>query len=129
MSYVATINVPGYLPEGEPAEFDTAAEAWAYLEGERECRESEVTNDSTFVASECLSELRRIAEAAQWAQPVSDGTGTVYGNTPGYDGTHDLGLAYCVSIAEGSDDDRRTFTEDDQGNWHEVTPSSARFVE
>jgi len=28
-------------------------------------------------------------------------TGTVYGPTPGYDGDHDLGLAYTVSPAEG----------------------------
>jgi hypothetical protein len=34
--FVATVNVPGYLPqEDEPAVFDTAREAWAYLRDER----------------------------------------------------------------------------------------------
>lgn len=29
--YVATISQPGYLPDTEPAEFETVAEAWEYL--------------------------------------------------------------------------------------------------
>ena len=28
MTYLAIKNTPGYLPESEPAEFDTAADAW-----------------------------------------------------------------------------------------------------
>lgn len=103
MAYVATINVPGYLPTGDdPPVFDTPAEAWVYLESVREDAESYATDDGVFVASECLSDLRRIAEAAQsnsvFVPEVSEGT--VYGPTPGYEGDHDLGLAYTVSVAE-----------------------------
>ena len=32
--YVAIVNVPGFLPETDPAECDTAREAWEYLEEE-----------------------------------------------------------------------------------------------
>jgi hypothetical protein len=35
--YLATVNQPGYLPQGdEPSVFDTIPEAWVYLEGELE---------------------------------------------------------------------------------------------
>jgi hypothetical protein len=103
--FYAAINTPGYLPDyGEPAPiFDTAADAWAYLESERAEHEASVTEDSLIVASECLSELRRIAEALNVNSVYildSDGTGTVYGPTPGYEGDHDLGLAYTVDFAE-----------------------------
>ena len=33
--YVAIINVPGFLPETDPVECDTAREAWEYLEAGR----------------------------------------------------------------------------------------------
>lgn len=109
--YVATINVPGYLPEGEPAEFDTPAEAWDYLAEERERGEDahEDWEGDTGLGeySSTLSTLRYIASGEhEHGNPHEDtptnldGTGTVYGHTPGYDGEHDLGLAYCVSLAE-----------------------------
>lgn len=106
--YVATINTPGYLPQDdEPPVFDTAHEAWAYLESERERSERDATDDGLIVASECLTELRRLAEIAPGSvaaqsvhTPDWDGIGTVYGSTPGYDGSHDLGLAYCVTLSE-----------------------------
>jgi hypothetical protein len=102
--YVATINVPGYLPDmtEEPAYFDTAAEAWAWLESERERDESEASDDGLIVASDCLTELRFLAESAQLHSVFAPqiGEGTIYGDTPGYDGSHDLGLAYCVTAVE-----------------------------
>jgi hypothetical protein len=104
--YVATINVPGYLPEDDdPAVFDTATEAWWYLYHER-CNDDWQDVDlpteghdhrpstlcpicSDVEDSETADELGRMAIQGQ--------SGTVYGPTPGYDGDHDLGLAYSVT--------------------------------
>lgn len=33
--YVATVNVPGYLPEGDPMSAETPEECWAWLASER----------------------------------------------------------------------------------------------
>jgi hypothetical protein len=92
--YVATINTPGYLPmDDDPPVFDTAAEAWAYLAEERERAEDE--DESTDEYSGTLTALRELADPRRELVPF-----TVYGDTPGYDGDHDLGLAYTVSIVE-----------------------------
>jgi hypothetical protein len=105
--YVATINTPGYLPDSDeaPPTFDTPGEAWAYLEQEREEAESEAAGGNEFVASDCLIHLRDVAERAEvksiYVPEVT--TGTVYGPTPGYEGDHDLGLAYSVEFAEEED--------------------------
>jgi hypothetical protein len=102
--YVATINTPGYLPDSDeaPPTFDTPAEAWSYLAQEREDAESEAAEDDSFVASDCLIHLRDVAERAEvksiYVPEVT--TGTIYGDTPGYEGDHDLGLAYSVEVAE-----------------------------
>jgi hypothetical protein len=94
--YVATINVPGYLPmDDDPPVFDTAADAWGYLVAERERAEEDVAYDDDEV-SDCLADLRRIAESASYGLRF----GTAYGGTPGYEGEHDLGLAYSVMVAE-----------------------------
>lgn len=110
--YVATINVPGYLPNGddEPAVFETAKEAWWYLYHER-CEADWLDVDLPALAemlgeehdhahytlcpvcsevedSETADELGRMA--------MANAPGTVYGPTPGYWGDHDLGLAYSV---------------------------------
>jgi hypothetical protein len=114
MPFTATINVPGYLPmDDEPAIFETAREAWDYLADERERGEDytdEGTNGGTPGRFETtLDKLRRFALPAQWSgdsivvPPGADwpvnvrGEGTVYGDTPGYGGNHDLGLAYSVT--------------------------------
>lgn len=87
--FIAIINVPGYLPmDDEPPIFDTAAEAWEYLWTER------LDNWSNYDYADYMS------DAALADMEHKDGIGTVYGNTPGYDGDHDLGLAYSVSVAE-----------------------------
>lgn len=102
MRYVATINVPGYMPtDDDPPVFDTAAEAWAWLESERERAEQDAAV-GPFVASDCLSDLRHLAEQAQLTSTFVPAvtTGSVYGPTPGSDSAHDLGLAYSVSVAE-----------------------------
>lgn len=107
--FVATVNVPGYLPMAdEPAEFDTAQEAWSYLADERERGEDDTEGDEYSDTHKKLSELGeetrwqgRHKDVAPWLAENglnADGEGTVYGDTPGYDGDHDLGLAYCVTL-------------------------------
>lgn len=93
--YVATINVPGYLPmDDEPPVFDTAREAWQYLADERERGEDETEGEEY---SQTFFTLRALAHDGP---AEGDEPGTVYGYTPGYEGEHDLGLVYSVSIAE-----------------------------
>jgi hypothetical protein len=94
--YVAIVNTPGYLPDDEPVKFDTASEAWAYLADERMRDEHEHDGTLSSVYAELDARANRTA---------ADGTnvarsGTVYGDTPGYDGDHDLGIAYSVEPAE-----------------------------
>ena len=97
MLYVATVNVPGYLPEDdEPPQFETTREAWEYLADERERDEDAAADGTDGTYSDVVDTLRTYAIDAH-------GTGTVYGPTPGSDSPHDLGLAYCVSVAEGTD--------------------------
>ncbi len=88
--YVATVNTPGYLPQDdEPPVFDTAREAWEYLADQREREEEDSEPDAP--ADQELSDTYH----ELWLH--RDEPGTVYGPTPGYQGSHDLGLAYCVT--------------------------------
>lgn len=99
MKFVATINTPGYLPDAdEPTVFDTASEAWAYLEQERQDEESEAAEGDAFLPTECLLQLRRIAEDARMGLVTPE---WVIGDTPGYEGDNDLGVAYSVTLVEG----------------------------
>jgi hypothetical protein len=102
MSYVAIINVPGYLPDSmdEPATFETAREAWDYLASERKRSEDDTYTEGDGGYSGTLRELQSLAQYDA-NQEDSLLAGTVYGPTPGYEGDHDLGLAYSVEIAEG----------------------------
>jgi hypothetical protein len=115
--YVATINTPGLLPEGdaEPAVFETAAEAWWYLYHERCTAEREAPCDlcdgkmTHGPEGDCDDDSETgeaLAKHARWAGSglVCDfeAVGTVYGPTPGYRGDHDLGLAYSVSEVEAA---------------------------
>jgi hypothetical protein len=122
--YLATINVPGYLPMSDDAAvFDSVREAWAYLSRERE-RGEEVSScdDECDIGPACqwnyaadLTEtyvaLDALGNPDTWInEPTpgidipssvdTHGIGTVYGETPGYHGDHDLGLAYSVTRAE-----------------------------
>jgi hypothetical protein len=87
MKYVASINTPGYLPEGDTPVFDTPGEAWAWLADERK-RGEEDAGDLGDTFSETVDRLSE-----------QDSVGVVYAATPGYSGRHDLGLAYCVTTA------------------------------
>ena len=92
MRYVATINVPGYLPMADDLpEFDTAAQAWQYLADERRHEEDDTDDGDPY--SDTHATLVRQAEE-------DGGAGTIYGDTPGYEGDHDLGLAYTVTQVE-----------------------------
>lgn len=91
-TYLALINTPGYLPEDEPVEFETIAEAWTYLAEERRGDEDNVEGADGY--SEIAAKLAEMAEAA------NPQCSAVYGPTPGYDGDHDLGVVYTVTIKQ-----------------------------
>lgn len=95
--YLAVVNVPGYLPMAdEPAEFDSARDAWEYLADERR-RDEDDLGDGEY--SETVDALARQADAG-WLVCDFERVGAVYGPTPGYDGSHDLGLSYSVTVAD-----------------------------
>jgi hypothetical protein len=112
--FVATINVPGFLPmDDDPPVFETAEEAWAWLADERERAEDEAEYEPEdpdgYEHTETVRYLQYIAGKLdggkhEHGNPCEDwptrgdGTGTVYGSTPGYWGDHDLGLAYSVTF-------------------------------
>lgn len=90
MVYTAIMNVPGYLPWDDPATgFGTAAEAWAYLAEMREYQEDGQDSPEDSEYTRLPAEMRDMTC-----------TGTIYGDTPGYDGSHDLGIAYSVEEEE-----------------------------
>jgi len=105
--YVATINVPGYLPEGDPLYSHSLAECWGFLRDERQRDEdsADYGDSDTGEYSETVRTLDYIASGEhQHGNPNedtptnADGTGTIYGDSPGMDSPHDLGLAYSVSV-------------------------------
>lgn len=98
--YRAIINVPGYLPESEDQPvFDTAVEAWLYLVNERGESEDSFPDWNGGEYSDIYSDLASMANG-EWSDKLgnlaADGTGTIVGDTPGYDGNHDQGVAYSV---------------------------------
>lgn len=90
MPFQAIINTPGYLPQqDETPEFETCEAAWDYLRDERIRDLDDVMNDEDDDAIDnALEEMESLM-----SEPS---VGTVYGFTPGYDGDHDLGVAYSV---------------------------------
>lgn len=90
MSYTAVVNVPGYLPESEPAVFGTASDAWSYLADERREAESQVPleDGADDIFSDVVSDLD--------AHAAANVPGVVYGPAPGHRGS----LAYCVTETE-----------------------------
>ena len=93
--YVATINVPGYLPtDDDPPVFGTAQEAWQYLIGEVELFWDDYPDDESGGCVDAHTQMHNIDQTRP---------GTVYAATPGPARMHDLGLAYSVSVAEGGE--------------------------
>jgi len=100
--YIATVNTPGYMPmDDEPPVFETAEAAWWYLYHERVDAEVNAPCDlchdtlSHGPFGDCDDDSDTGRELGQMARKNEEGT--VYGPTPGYDGDHDLGLAYSVT--------------------------------
>lgn len=112
MRFTATMNTPGYSPwsDDTPPVFATACEAWAYLADERARAEDDAENANYSATFRTLTTLGDEShwqgdadKVARWVgiQGLApDGTGVVYGHTPGYAGSHDLGVAYHVDVAE-----------------------------
>lgn len=110
MKYVATTNIPGYLPmDDEPPTFDSARSAWEWLVEELERSEDLAwapddpqDPEGPHSATPTLLELQRQADA--------DKVGTVYGPSRVYDEPgdekYDLGLAYSVDYAEDDGNER-----------------------
>ena len=111
--YLATINVPGYLPMDEdPPTFETAQEAWEYLADER-FRAEDDSYDEQFMPAGYSATANTLQNLGTGMFSGTDSdyenagldsierTGTIHGPTPGYDGDHDLGLAYTVSRIVG----------------------------
>ena len=123
--YIATINVPGYLPmDDDPPIFDTPREAWEWLaDARREAEDSVDTCSDPKHETPCPADCPECQDGCGYSATVNtleslgdgtlsfaevgegDGTGSDTGDTPGYDGDHDLGLAYTVSIADPFYDD------------------------
>lgn len=103
--YVATINTLGYLPETEPAEFESAAEAWWFLYHERCEYERDYINETGLCdgcgepyddGHDADSEVGvGLSSMAKRGVP-----GVLVGDTLGGSPTHDLGIAYSVIVAE-----------------------------
>lgn len=90
--FVATINVPGYLPmDDEPPTFETAREGWQYLVSEVERSWDDNPGDYNGACVSAHADMHNIDQSRP---------GTVFAGTPGYDGNHDLGLAYSVTEVE-----------------------------
>jgi hypothetical protein len=102
--YVATMATPGYLPwSDDPSPvFETARDAWDYLTDERKRQEDDATAIDETGPDE-LPYSDTVTELDKLAAMLTDEIGTVYGNTPGYDGDHDLGVAYSVDIASADE--------------------------
>lgn len=102
--YVASIYIPGYLPMAdEPYVTDTPVQAWEYLWKERERGEDGAVDADNTEYSDTWSTLRYIASGEHHhGNPYedtltnADGTGAVWGPTPGAESAHDLGLMYSV---------------------------------
>jgi len=99
VKYTATMNTPGYLPwsDDDPPVFDTASEAWRYLADQRRNQEDDAWNAEDQAGGEPYSDIVTLLENTASGDTTE---GTVYGNTPGNDSPHDLGIAYCVTETE-----------------------------
>lgn len=97
--YVALTNVPGYLPmDDQPPMFDgenAVRDAWDYLATERMNAEDDTEHDG-YSATKNTLDMLAAGELWEDSGLDDDGTGTVTGGTPGYDGDHDQGIAYTV---------------------------------
>lgn len=107
--YLATVNIPGYLPmDDDPPTFDTASEAWRYLADEREQGggryvlddpddpDGTASEDPTYTCLMHHADATTSYVCGNDTMHRPDFVGTVY-QPPDRESTHDLGLAYCVT--------------------------------
>lgn len=87
-AYAAGWNTPGYLPDTEPATFDTAREAWQYLVAEVDRAWDEHPDDTNGACVTAHTHLHNLDQT----EP-----GEFITDTPGYDGDHDQGTAWWVA--------------------------------
>lgn len=92
MSYLAIINVPGYLPEDDdPQEFDTPREAWECL-----ADQVEVDLQDLLVGDEVPQAHRDAVAQLVTELRLEVDPGVVRGPMPGNWSEHSLGFAYNV---------------------------------
>lgn len=104
MPYLAIINMAGYLPDTEPAEFEYAREAWEYLLTERNEVENEWFDPDIDEPkySATSDQIHQMFEAAAWERMAKadwDGTGVVTGPDAS---NPDVTIVYEVRLAEGA---------------------------
>lgn len=88
MPFTAIMNTPGYMPssDDEPPIFEETPDAWGFLADERKRQEDDTDGDSYSSTYYTLSGFMHTGHDAD----------VLYGDTPDYDGDHDLGVAYSV---------------------------------
>ena len=93
--YLAIVNTPGYLPmDDDPAAFETTRDAWQYLVSEVDRAWDDYPDDENGACVEAHSLMHYQDQSVP---------GSVYAPTPGYDGDHDLGVAYSVVVCDCGD--------------------------
>ncbi len=106
--YNARVNMPGYMPETDPAIFSTPQEAWQYLADDRERSEDSADMPGDDY-SDTHARLSALAAESAWADGnvpadlAPDGSGWIHGDTPGSDSPHDLGWVYAVDAISDAD--------------------------
>lgn len=92
MGYMATRNVPGYMPmDDDPPIFESAREAWQHHVEEVERDWDDYPDDENGACIEAHTTLHNIDQSRE---------GAFHAPTPGYEGEHDLGVAYSVTYVE-----------------------------
>lgn len=103
MPYLATTSTPGYLPtDDDPPVFDTAAEAWTYLAEERAEALSALEDTGPDLRTRALWSAAQDARRRDDDDPASLGS-LIADHTPGYEGDHDPGVAYTVTLIEAKE--------------------------
>ena len=103
--YVAGYNMPGYLPDSDPAGFDSADDARSYLADEMRCFADQAADDE--------ESQREAAELREAADALDASKGTEYGQTI-------AGYHYWItqdgSILQGDDVEELAELESDAGD-------------
>lgn len=93
--YVATVNVPGYLPEGDPMSANTPEECWSWLASERRRDIDHMDPRDAFRADQ--GEAERMDAMADGEYPA-DWQGERAGTVNALGSSGERILSYTVSI-------------------------------